>query len=336
VRQQRAQGREQQAVVAAGVARMALRVAGLASSNNHGLASAVGIQVAKDGTFTFDRAKFLTAVADDPDAVARLFGRGGTGTGGVTFAAAAEGTAHGTYDVVITTPATQATSATLFSGGVSTTGRIAVKVGSTTATLDVTAGQTVGQVISGLNATFAQSGLALSAEVDGAGLRVRATSWGSAGDFEINDDVTGVGVWAQASGTDVAGTIDGVAASGSGRRLLVPAVGVAKVAGLSVDVPGGVTGAIGSVTYEPGLAARVVEVSSFLTRVDSGTLTTAKVAADRRIKDLADQMTRLEDRLTIREANLRQQYASLQTLIANMQNQGTAIAGAIAGLPALG
>jgi flagellar hook-associated protein 2 len=312
------------------------QVAGLGGTPTKGLASSIGIQLGRDGSFTFDQAKFMSAVTADPSAVARLFSRGGTSTGDATFATATAETAHGTYAVNVTTAAAQATTGTLFSGGAASSSRLGFRVGSTTATVDITGGQTAAQVIESLNNSFAGAGLDLTAEVDGTGLRVRANGWGAAGDFELNDDLLGIGVWNPLVGADVQGTINGVSANGSGRRLTLSALVGDRAAGLSIDVTGGLTGAVGSVTYEPGIGARVVEVATALTRDETGVLTSAKDGADRRTKAFTDQMTRLEDRLTIREANMRRQWANLQTLLANLQNQGSWVSSQLASLPTIG
>lgn len=298
-----------------------------------GLASKAGIQRTREGSFTFDKTAFMSAVAEDPSMVARLFGRGGTGTGSVSFGTATAETRAGTYDVVVTTAATQAATTTLFDGGAASSSRVGLRVGSTTVLVDVTAGQSASQIIDALNAALTENGLDLVAEVDGTGLRVRANDWGSEGDFELNTDVLGAGTWDAVAGTDVAGTIGGTAATGLGRRLSIATTADDPAAGLAIDVVGGASGAVGSFTYQPGIAARIVELATVVTDTDDGVLTSAKASFDRRVKDYTDQMTRLEDRLSVREINLRRQYSNLQTLLSNLQNQGTWLSSQIATLP---
>lgn len=309
------------------------QVEGLTGTATNGLASTIGIQVTREGSFTFDKSKFLAVMANDPAAAARVFGRGGTGTGSVSYGTAAAETRRGTYAVEVTTAATQATSATLFAGGAAASTRLGVRAGNITASIDITAGQTPAQIIAALNGSFAANNLDLVAETDGTGLIVRSNDWGSAGNFELNTDVLGAGTWDAQDGVNVQGTIAGVAATGIGRRLSLTSFADSPAAGLAIDVAGGAIGAVGSITYQPGLAARVVEVATALTDADDGTLTSAKDAADRRVKSFTDQMTRLEDRLAIRELNLRRQYSSLQTLLGDLQSQGSWLSSQIAGLP---
>lgn len=297
------------------------------------LPSSVGIERDREGGITLDSAKLRAALEDDPGAVARLFARGGTDSGDVTFAAAAAVTTTGSYDVVVTTPATRATAPTLFGGGVPADTRIGVRIGTTTATVDVGVGDTATQIIDALNVAFAEAGLDVLAESDGAGVRIRAQEWGSAGDFELNADVLGVGTWDAVAGSDVAGAIDGVDATGVGRVLSLTQFADSNAAGLSVEVADGVTGVLGAVEYHPGIAGRVVELATFLTDEDSGPLTTAEQAEERRVEDFNDQIERFEDRLAVREANMRRQWAALQTLLSELQSQGDWLAGQLATLP---
>lgn len=308
---------------------LADQVSGLATS----LPSSVGIERDRDGSFTFDRGTFLTALSDDPDAVARLFSRGGTATGDAVFASATGTTTSGSYAVEVTTAATQAGSALLFDGGAGAASRVGVRIGTTTATVDVQNGDSVAQIIDKLNTSFAQAGLDVVAENDGTGLVIRSDAWGSAGDFELNQDVLGAGTWDAQTATDVAGTIDGIAATGVGRSLRLAGTADSGAAGLGLEIAGGALGVLGPVEYQPGLAARVVEVTTALTDADTGSLITAKEFSDKRVDDFNDQIDRFEDRLNIRETNLRRQWASLQTLLSGLQSQGDWLSSQIASLP---
>ncbi len=297
------------------------------------LPSSVGIERDRDGGITYDQSRLLDALRDDPTAVARLFSRGGTVSNDISFDGASATTTSGTYDVVVTTAATRAASTTLFDGGAATSTRVGVRVGSLTATFDISAGLTRDEIVDGLNASLAAAGLDVVAEDDGTGLRLRADDYGTAGDFELNVDLGGAGTWDAVIGTDVVGTIDGVAATGIGRRLSLSELDDSLAKGLSVLVGEGVTGSL-TVDYRPGIAARVAEVTDRLTRADTGVLGNAREAANRRVDGYNEQIERFEDRLFIRETNMRRQWANLQTLLANLQNQGTWLTGQIAGLNA--
>jgi flagellar hook-associated protein 2 len=307
-------------------------LAGQVSGLGMSLPSSVGIERDRTGTFTFDRQKFLSAIADDPEGVTRLFSRGGTETGDAVFAVANANTVAGSYAVEITTAASRASSALLFDGGAAANSRLGVRIGAITATLDVQAGQTTTEIVQNLNAALAEAGLDVVAQTDGTGVRLVAGEWGQAGNFELNTDVLGAGSWSTLAGTDVAGTIDGVLATGTGRRLVLATDASSPAAGLGVDVAGGLTGAIGSVDYVPGLAARVVAVTTLLTRAETGLVSSAKTSAEGRVTAFDDQIARLEDRLFTRETNMRRQWANLQTMLSGLQNQGSWLSGQLSSL----
>ena len=67
-------------------------------------------------------------------------------------------------------------------------------------------------------------------------------------------------------------------------------------------------------------------------RADRGVLTNAISAAGKRITDFNEQITRFEDRLFVKEATLRRQWANVQTLLGSLQNQQQWITGQLAGL----
>lgn len=304
------------------------QVVGLGTS----LPSDVGISMQRDGSFTFDRSKFMSTIADDPDAVARLFSRGGTGTGGLQFAAATSETVAGIYAVEVTSAATRATSTVLSTAALSPT-TLGVRVGDTTVQVEIDGTLSDAQLVDALNDELARAGLDLVAETDPGGFVVRADAWGSAGDFELNLDAGGAGSWNAVTGSDVIGTIDGIAATGSGRRLTLPAGATSDATGLAVEVPEGVTGPIGTIEFVPGIAARIEHLATALTSSTTGALTTAKASADAQVERFNDQIERFEDRLAIREAGLLRRFSALQSLLGQMQSQGSWLSGQLASLP---
>lgn len=292
----------------------------------------VGIQTARDGTFTFDQATFIAAMEEDPASVARYFGRDATPPVGATFNDAAAITVTGSYDIEVTTAATQATSALAFDGGSASATRVGVQVGDTVVNIDIAAGRTAAQIVDSLNEVIGDAGLSVVAEVSAGGLVLRSTQWGEGGSFDLNLDVNGVGTWDDVDGVNVAGTIDGIAATGIGRTLSLNELVDSNAAGLSVDIDGGVSGVLGALEYQPGLAARVAEITTQMLS-DEGTFESADSAQERRIEDFNDQIERFEDRLFTRETNLRRQWSSLQTLLEGLQQQSGWLSSQIAGLP---
>ena len=268
----------------------------------------------------------------DPAAVERFFARGGSSTASLQFAAATDNTAAGSYVVEVTTAATRATTGDVLVGGSPAGQRIAVRVGSVTASYDAAPGASAADIVSGLNAALADAGLKVNVEESGGGVRMTAVDFGGSGSFETNLDVLGAGSWQPNDGTDVVGTIDGKAAIGVGNRLRLLDTDTSTLArGLEVTVGEGAVGAIGSVSYSPGMAARLVNLVTNATG-EGGTLTSSVNTYDSRYKSYAEQITRYEERLTIKEAAYRRQWTQVQTLLNSLQTQQSWLTSQLAGL----
>lgn len=319
----------------AGIRRLADEVRGavtaLIGDASTGLASAIGIDAQRDGTLKFDSARFTAALQNDPAAVERLFARGGSSTASLQFGGAVDRTEAGSYAVEVTTPATRATTGDILLGGSPGGQRIAVRVGTVTATYDAAPGATAADIVSGLNAALSEAGLKINAEESGGGVRLTAVSFGAAASFETNLDVLGAGSWGTNNGTDVAGTINGVTATGVGNRLKLLELDTNAARGLEVTVGEGVSGSIGSVTYSPGVAARLTNLA---TRAmgEGGTLTSSAKTYDARFEAFEEQITRYEDRLAIKEASYRRQWTQVQSLLQAMQTQQNWLTSQIQGL----
>ena len=297
------------------------------------LAADFGITSNKDGTLKFDREAFLSKLASDPSGAERLFGRNGSGAAGVTWVSSTDSTQGGSYAVDITQAATRATTGTVLSGGSAGGQRIGVRVGTTTVTYDAAPGATAATIASGLNLSLAQAGLNVTAEVDGAGIRMTATKYGGGGAFETNLDVLGAGSWATNTGTDVKGTINGQSAVGVGNRLSMLNLGTSPARGITLEIGEGLTGALGNVDYHPGVAARLTTLVADTTSVFGG-LTTTTATYESKVRTYNAQISKFEDRLTRMEANYRRQWTAVQTSLNSLQNQQDWLTNQIKGMTA--
>jgi flagellar hook-associated protein 2 len=311
-----------------GIRTLAVRIRAMvsdlvASSGGYTSAAEVGLVTARDGTIEFDRTKFAAALASSQSGVAGLFSRGGSGSPGLNFAEATDGTSGGTYNVVITQAASRAAAAPMFVGGVATTTVVGVKVGSLTTNVSLTAGATPAMVAASLNAALNAAGVKVNAEVSGGGVKLSAVDYGSGGSFSVNTDVNGTGTWVDSTGKDVVGTIDGVVAAGVGRRLWIPDVSTTRVKGLKLDVDEGVVGNL-SFTYSPGIAGRLVNLTNDI-NADKGTMKVITDGYNTRIKELTGQVDEFERKLTDassgKEAKLRAQWGAVQANLASLQSQ---------------
>jgi flagellar hook-associated protein 2 len=311
-----------------------------------GSPGSAGISLNKDGSISFDRAKFTAAYAKNPDAVASLFRAGGTATDShVSFLTASAKTKAGAYAVTVTTPAAQAEAdgSALSGAGLVADETIDVRSGAVSLSYAAHAGATLDSVAAGLNAAFAEKGMALSAQVVSGRLVVRTSGYGAGATFDIRSSALGAagaqtglvsasGQWETHTGTNVAGTINGVAATGNGQVLISPATDQ-TLGGLALTVTATAAGAYGTFTYVPGAAQRLNMVASGAVAFGSGSITTAISGKQSQIKDLGTQISNWDDRLAAREALLKTQYANLETALGKLKDQSSWLAGQLASLP---
>jgi flagellar hook-associated protein 2 len=289
-----------------------------------------GIAIDRDGNFTFDRSKFLGAFSTNPEGLARVFTQGGTASSNdIEFVSAGDRAVQGDYEIVVSQVALQASAVGLEGGWPATPTTVRVRIGSTTAAYDVGASDTQDDVAAGLNAAFADAGLALQAQVSGTGIEVSTTAYGSAATFDVAWDGT---TYTTATGQDVAGTIDGVAATGTGQQLLAPFEN-ATIGGLALRITATSPGTVGTFSYTPGVAQRVTTAISAATDLVSGYITSRENDYKARIRYINDQLASMELRFTRYEQSLRRQFAALEAAIGQMRAQSDWLASQIAQLP---
>lgn len=293
--------------------------------------SSIGIKSAVDGTLTLDSAKLTAVLASDPKGVEQLFSEIGTASDAlVTYAGSTAKTQAGDYPLTVTQLATQGklvgSSAALLviTAGLNDTLTATVDGVSATVTLSpgsyANADALAAEVAGRLNGATALRNAGSSVTVTAAGNVLTATSdrFGSASSvaFSGNARTTLMGVSPTATaGFDVAGTIGGVAAVGSGKTLTGAAGNGAE--GLELTIEGGAVGARGTVRFTRGVGALLDALLTDL--VDDDGLVAAKTeGAQASITSLDKRKLTLEARLQRVEDAYRRQYIALDATIAQM------------------
>lgn len=282
-----------------------------------------GISVDRNGQAVFDKSTFLAAYEKDPAAVERLFTQGATSTGSVQFAFAGDRVAAGTYAVTVDSPAATATQSGYGGGLPALAATLKVRLGDKVASYEIGVSDDLAAVRAGIQSAIDTAGLGIDATEDSGELRFTARVAGLKGSFEVDWD--GSGTWVPAAGVDSIGTIDGVTAYGDGTSLTVPAADP-RLGGLTVTIETGATGAVGSVTYEPGLAQRLVSAIKSATD-DDGYLSVATTARQSRIDALTRSIDSYDRRLALRQETLKKQYAALEVALGQMKSQSEWLAG---------
>lgn len=174
----------------------------------------------------------------------------------------------------------------------------------------------------------------VSAEIVAGKLEIRSKVWGTAGRFEVVSNLeaassnSGVGTGESPGqltlGLDVAGTINGEAATGSGQFLTGASTGSNKDAdGLQIQYKGTATGVVGNVIYTKGVAAKSIDLIATFTDTVNGLLSTTDKSLQTQFDDLGANVTSLQSRLSVKEVMLRQRFAAMDAAIAQLQQQQT-------------
>ena len=305
----------------------------------------VGITIQKDGTMALETSKLSAAIEKAPFDVASLFTTVGRSSDPmISYSSAANSTDAGTFPVKVTKLAMHGSlgaceeieSRIIEAGendqlnvtvdGVSAS----IKLGAGTYTYDSLANE-VQSKINGAE-TLANSGITVSVKHDEFGMIVTSNSYGS----KSSVDVSGSGALnlfgktpVRTAGTDVAGTINGTPANGSGQTL-ISKDGVAS--GIKILVNGGSIGERGQVNYSQGYAHKLDTLLTAILAKD-GQLESRKNGINSSIKDIGNSRETLEQRLPLQEARYRKQYSTLETTLSNMNKTSTYLTQQLSSLP---
>jgi flagellar hook-associated protein 2 len=132
------------------------------------------------------------------------------------------------------------------------------------------------------------------------------------------------------TGLDVAGTIGGFAAAGSGQKL--PGATGTPVEGLALSIASGALGDRGSVNYSKGFAARLSDTIGSIVGND-GLIDASTDGVQAQIKDLDNQEAALQRRLDQIQQAYYAQYSALDTLISSLKSTGDYLTQQLANLP---
>jgi flagellar hook-associated protein 2 len=320
--------------------------------------SQIGITTQADGSLSLDSAALDTALAENLDGVAALFAATGRADDvRVSYFGSSDNTGVGTFSVNVTQAATRGAltgGAALpdFTGGNDLTidagnDSFGVRVdGVDLGTISLTQGVyasgdalaaeiqaqingAAGAQSSGVRVAVTYSALSdsltLTSDSYGADSLVEITS----ADANVAADL-GMVIGAGTAGSDVAGTINGQAASGSG--LLLTAAENTVAEGLELLIDAGVSGDLGTVSFGRGLVDQMADVLDEFLAAD-GPLDTRSAGLQSRIDDIGERRVDLERRLESIEARFRAQFSSLDTLLAQLQSTSDFLTQQLASLP---
>jgi flagellar hook-associated protein 2 len=324
-------------------------LSGLPNGAAYNRATLVGVSLSKTGALEVDANALKAALQTNFSDVKSLFGAGGVASdAALEYVTAGTATAPGSYAVEITAVAERPVLAgSGFGGTYVATGaddRLKVTDASTGKSIELALanGATTADVVTALNVRFATDGLRLSAAVSGSNVTITGTEYGAAAAVTVEylPTVGGTpdpfGLAGTDAGVDVAGTIGGRPATGSGRTLTGSAGTTADpnpAEGLAVLYTGATVGAAGTLSYTRGVGGLMSQVTEMLTRNGDGTIAIQQDSITNSITSLERRVTDAEARLALRREAMERQFAAMEAAMSRMQSQGNWLTQQISSLP---
>lgn len=288
-------------------------------------ASSLGVSLTRDGSITFDADKLRTALTTNSASALAALGRSGSASaGGVNVVGSTSAATPGTRQVVVTQAASRASLAGLPvpppPAGTSVSMNVVTPQG--TYLVSFQTGSSWAETAASLNVALRAAGVhVVASEQLGGGIGLTADRFGSAGDFTVSD-ADDIGLGGSATGTDAAGTIDGVAFTATGRTVTSGGI-VYEISATAADVSAAGGSLTTDVTFNDGLAGALSRIGN--EGSSSGVAINAKNSLADRIADLNQRISRYDDVLALREQTLRQRFTTMETLLAKLQSSTAAL-----------
>lgn len=304
------------------------------------------------GGLVLDQSELDAALASNFDDIAQLFAATGTPTDSeVEFISAGAAVAAGRYGVEITQAATQGSytgaAITGYAGSIVIDGdnnALSFKIdGASPGSIYIPDGSYSGdelaaEIQSRLNGlkTVKDRGQSVQVEFDTDHFVIRSAAYGSDSNIEISGaDSTsavtlGLSVGAGTAGVDVAGRIGGIVAEGKGRIL----TGRGAVEGLTIEVSGTSTGGRGFIDYARGVGARLTAALDAML-ADDNMIDSRMEGLEDRIDDIAEDRTKLNERIKLIEERYRSQFTMLELTLGQLNKTSEYLAQQLENLPSL-
>lgn len=296
----------------------------------------IGFSLDQTGHLQVDSTKFSAAVNSNPNAVAAIFAATGSSTNqNITYVSSSNATVSSAtpYAVNISQAATQTvasanTQQTAANPANETLTFSGTLIGSNPYSLTLDVGSTLADTVNKINSDSTLKGLVNASVVNGA-LQISSLKYGTQSSFSVVSDTaagsnnSGIGTSGQATitnGLDVAGTINGEAATGTG-QFLNGNTGNSTTDGLQIQYTGTATGAVGSLTYSRGVASLLNSITSSLTDPVSGIIQSATNSDTTQVTDLNQQISDLTAQMNAQSQQLQLEFANMETAIAQLQQQ---------------
>jgi flagellar hook-associated protein 2 len=183
-----------------------------------------------------------------------------------------------------------------------------------------------------MNTRMSSSNLGVTATVVGSSVQFTSQTAGTGSAFSVTQN--GVAATRTVTGADVQGAIDGYPATGSGSILsLVNDSSGANGLGFDTsalspsDLAAAVGGHVGEISYKPGFASSLANLLDNVTDATDGTIARAQQSRLKDVKGLQDSIDSWDLRLASRRQTLTRQFTAMETAIAALKSQTSALSG---------
>lgn len=329
-------------------------VSGLESSINS-LAS-IGIRTGATGRLSIvDSSRLADALENDFESVVKLFIDSGNSTNnGISFLSASSDIKPGTtFEVDITQAATQGylegSTISDFAGGelelTSSNNKIKLRVDGLlsedivlNARTYATGSDLANEIQTRINADkkLGNRGISviwIDAGDDSGHLEIASSSYGSSSKVEVISSISesaltmlGLTSGTVHAGEDVAGTINGEKATGKG-QILTGEEGNSTTDGLSLKVTLAgsdlVNGSEGSIIYSKGISSIINDSLESITQSEDGVIARKTKGLQNEVDGIKEQIKDFDERLELRRQRLIEQWAELETVLAQLQSENS-------------
>ena len=309
--------------------------------------SQIGVAFQKDGSLALDSTKLQTALDNNFNNIAGLFTLLGKPTDSlITYAGATDKTATGTYAIAVTQLASQARLTGSQAAGLTITAgvndQLDISVNGILASVTLSSGNyasadaLAAEVQSKVNgaASLMETGSSVSVSQSAGALSIMSGRYGSDSSVNISGgngaaNIMGASPTATA-GTDAAGTINGVIATGTGQTLAAAAGDASE--GLRLTINGGTLGARGNVNLSRGYADQLNKLMGDLLSSD-GIIANRMDGINASVKDIGRRQDDFNQRLVATEARYRAQFTALDTMLSSLNQTSQFLQQQLATLP---
>ena len=287
----------------------------------------IGVSFQRNGQLALDSKTLKLAIQNNQAEIPALFAATGKASDSlIKYVGSSSKTVPGTYDVNVSRLATQGSLTGSASPGLVITkdvnDHLEFKIDGVAYNVDLGAGvySSVNTLAAELQTRLSEKGATAKVAVNGGNIQLISPIYGAASSAMLTAGNGSINLFGSSpvteAGLDVQGTINGVAATGSGQQLIGAKSDASE--GLIMQITAGSPGGRGTVKYQQGYAYQLDKVMTNLLSAD-GMLASRTEGINSSITRLTKQQEMLQDRLVQIEKRYRQQFTSLDTLIGSMQ-----------------